>query len=409
MAVDAEVPRCSAHGARGRRCGTRPADQLRSGYDFAPTAAAHADREETIPFNDRLALYPGTCADEISQADDLGHVARENADDVSPAWGGLHHIALNLLHGCLVSSGARHWARRALGRHQARRPTVSERSGGSSSQAISVAARDGNASRLTLRSSAMSSNKPLNTASKALIDGGSTSTTRTLLSRGADKSETSFAQSTQPTCDRSTGPPSAGSRAVRAVLGSSQSRRVASGSPLRPPAAHRSERPASTRRGPDARQAHVAGCAAPKVVGPAMRRNVVRHLQGAYGVGERRACSATGFRRSSQRYRSRRDPQVELRMRLRDLAAARVRYGYRRLHALLRREGWPVNHKRTHRLYSEEGLSIRAKMPRRKRAWRYRGAARGDSAERGVVDGLRLGRALHLAGLIAECPGQRLH
>ncbi len=43
-----------------------------------------------------------------------------------------------------------------------------------------------------------------------------------------------------------------------------------------------------------------------------MRRDVVRHLQGAYGVGERRASSATGFRRSSHQYRSRRDPQVEL-------------------------------------------------------------------------------------------------
>ena len=59
-------------------------------------------------------------------------------------------------------------------------------------------------------------------------------------------------------------------------------------------------------------------------------------------------------------------------MRLRDLAAARMRYGYRRLHVLLRREGWSVNHKRAYRLYAEEGLSIRTKLPRRKRAWRYR-------------------------------------
>jgi putative transposase len=61
-----------------------------------------------------------------------------------------------------------------------------------------------------------------------------------------------------------------------------------------------------------------------------------------------------------------------LRIRLKDLAAVRVRYGYRRLHVLLRREGWAVNHKRVYRLYNEEGLSIRAKLPRRKRAWRYR-------------------------------------
>src|SRR5262249_39821908 len=61
-----------------------------------------------------------------------------------------------------------------------------------------------------------------------------------------------------------------------------------------------------------------------------------------------------------------------LRIRIKDLAAVRVRYGYRRLHVLLRREGWAVNHKRIYRLYNEEGLSIRAKLPRRKRAWRYR-------------------------------------
>jgi putative transposase len=116
------------------------------------------------------------------------------------------------------------------------------------------------------------------------------------------------------------------------------------------------------------------------VVRPALRRDVVAVLQDSYRVSERRACSAMGFHRSAQRYRSRRDPQVELRMRLRDLAAVRVRYGYRRLHVLLRREGWPVNHKRTYRLYAEEGLSIRTKLPRRKRAWRYRQGRPGAAA-----------------------------
>jgi len=59
-------------------------------------------------------------------------------------------------------------------------------------------------------------------------------------------------------------------------------------------------------------------------------------------------------------------------MRLKELAATRVRYGYRRLHILLRREGWAVNKKRIYRLYREEGLIIRSKLPKRKRAWRYR-------------------------------------
>ena len=80
-------------------------------------------------------------------------------------------------------------------------------------------------------------------------------------------------------------------------------------------------------------------------------RQAVAHLKATFGVSERRACSATGFGRSSQRYCKRSDPQVALRMRLKELAATRVHYGYRRLHVLLRREGWRVNHKRIYRLY----------------------------------------------------------
>ena len=78
-----------------------------------------------------------------------------------------------------------------------------------------------------------------------------------------------------------------------------------------------------------------------------------------------------GLGRASRRYQSRRDPAVELRMRLKELAESRVRYGYRRLHILLQREGWQVNHKHLYRLYSEEGLSIRTRSPRRRRACRY--------------------------------------
>jgi len=73
-----------------------------------------------------------------------------------------------------------------------------------------------------------------------------------------------------------------------------------------------------------------------------------------------------GIRRSSYRYVSIAKDQSALKMRLRDLAAARVRYGYRRLHVLLSREGWHVNHKRVYRLYRQEGLSLRLKT-RRKR------------------------------------------
>jgi putative transposase len=72
----------------------------------------------------------------------------------------------------------------------------------------------------------------------------------------------------------------------------------------------------------------------------------------AYKVSQRRACSTLVFARSVVRYESRADPQTALRMRLRELAMARVGYGYRRLHVLLGREGWRVNHKRVYRLIS---------------------------------------------------------
>ena len=94
---------------------------------------------------------------------------------------------------------------------------------------------------------------------------------------------------------------------------------------------------------------------------PTQKRAVVQFFRVGYQVSERRACRVAGVPRSSFRYRSQAQDQTLLRQRLRELAAVRVRYGYRRLHVLLRREGWRVNHKRVHRLYREEGLSIRIK------------------------------------------------
>jgi len=83
-------------------------------------------------------------------------------------------------------------------------------------------------------------------------------------------------------------------------------------------------------------------------------------------MSERRACSALGVARSTVRYLSTADPQDALRARLRQLAAERVSWGYRRLYLLLRREGWRVNHKRVLRLYREDGLCLRKKPPRRR-------------------------------------------
>ena len=90
-----------------------------------------------------------------------------------------------------------------------------------------------------------------------------------------------------------------------------------------------------------------------------------------YRVSERRACKLLQLARSTFRYTSTKDEQAPLRMRLKELAATRVRYGYR-LHILLRREGWNINEKRVYRLYCEENLSLRTKTPKRRVSCRNR-------------------------------------
>lgn len=93
---------------------------------------------------------------------------------------------------------------------------------------------------------------------------------------------------------------------------------------------------------------------------------MVHWVREHYSVSERRACRLVGIGRSTLRYRKRaRSDEPSLRQRLRDLAAARPRFGYRRLHVLLRREGVIVNHKRIERLYREEGLAVRRRTRKR--------------------------------------------
>jgi len=82
-------------------------------------------------------------------------------------------------------------------------------------------------------------------------------------------------------------------------------------------------------------------------------------------VNERRACEVVEIWRSSPRYLSHRKDDRALRMRIRAIAETRVRYGYRRVQVLLRRVGRRVNHKRTYRIYRQEGLNLRLKRPRR--------------------------------------------
>lgn len=88
------------------------------------------------------------------------------------------------------------------------------------------------------------------------------------------------------------------------------------------------------------------------------RRHVVTHLQAAFLVSARRACRLVGLSRSRWHYRRRRQGHPQLRARLCELAQLRPRWGYQRLHLLLRREGRCVNHKLVLRLYREEGLAV---------------------------------------------------
>ena len=93
---------------------------------------------------------------------------------------------------------------------------------------------------------------------------------------------------------------------------------------------------------------------------------VARWLVDRFAVSARRACRVVRLSRSTWLYQSRKAEQVALKQRIREIAETRTRYGYLRIHALLRREGWPVNRKRIYRLYGEMGLQMRHKPPRRR-------------------------------------------
>lgn len=101
------------------------------------------------------------------------------------------------------------------------------------------------------------------------------------------------------------------------------------------------------------------------MVTPAARREMVGYVMQTYHFSQRRACRLAGIHGSSARYQSRRVERHDLRQRLRELAVQRPRFGYRRLHILLRREYGPLNHKRVYRLYKEERLALRRRKGKR--------------------------------------------
>jgi putative transposase len=102
------------------------------------------------------------------------------------------------------------------------------------------------------------------------------------------------------------------------------------------------------------------------MVTPAEKREAVAHLRSSFEVSERRSCAVLGVDRTSVRYRRGRPDDAAMRIRLRELAAVRRRFGYRRLHILMRREGYVLNHKKLRRLYREERLQVRRRSGRKR-------------------------------------------
>jgi putative transposase len=134
----------------------------------------------------------------------------------------------------------------------------------------------------------------------------------------------------------------------------------------------------------------------------------VSYVEVEYEISERHACRLVGLARSTNRYRARRAGRdVTLRTRLKELAAKRMRFGYRRLTAMLVREGIPANHKRVYRLYREEGLAMRIRARRR---IRWRGPVISPAASRAnerwsmdfVSDCISSGRVIRMLTIVDD-------
>src|SRR3990167_9251179 len=144
------------------------------------------------------------------------------------------------------------------------------------------------------------------------------------------------------------------------------------------------------------------------MVRPAERRQATDYLRETYRMSERRACQVTVLHRSTRQYQACPDLNEGIRIRLKELAEQRPRWGQPRLHVMLRREGMMVNHKRTERLYREMGLSLRLRK-RKKRASHLRVVMPAPTRpnERWsmdfVSDQLASGRRLKCFTLVDDC------
>ena len=143
------------------------------------------------------------------------------------------------------------------------------------------------------------------------------------------------------------------------------------------------------------------------MVSPQAKRQAVEVLQAEHGFGVTRACGLIAISRSLYRYRSRRPDCAELRRRMGEIAAVKRRYGYRRIHVLLRREGWEVNRKKTYRLYRELGLAVRRRKRKRIGPFERVPLPKPTAANQSwsmdfVADGLADGRKLRCLAIVDD-------
>jgi putative transposase len=103
----------------------------------------------------------------------------------------------------------------------------------------------------------------------------------------------------------------------------------------------------------------------------------VKYLEQSYQVSERHACCVLELARTTHRYEGYAEQWIELRMRIREIAQTRVRYGYRMIRVLLNREGWKVGKDRVERIWRREGLKVPKKQKPRGRLWSTMGRVCG--------------------------------
>jgi putative transposase len=144
------------------------------------------------------------------------------------------------------------------------------------------------------------------------------------------------------------------------------------------------------------------------MVSPQAKREAVTVLMTERDFGVTRACGLLQISRALYRYQSRRAPCAALRERIAEIAALKRRYGYRRIHVLLRREGWRVNRKLTYRLYREAGLAVRRRKRKRVGPFERKPLPKPTAANRSwsmdfVSDGLADGRRIRCLAIVDDC------